>query len=140
MNQIIYDISKNIKRVFNKVDINLYIVGSYANNTQREDSDINVHLFSEDYDLDKQTKLIQLFRMSLDQKINKKLKISTYDIKSLTTDKPSLSQIEHYCRLYNGSYVAHNDFGLDPSKIRTPDQNLTDLCNQINLAAQWFKD
>lgn len=138
MNPIIYEITKNIKKVFNKVDINVYIIGSYANYTERNDSDINLHLFSEDYDLDKQKKMMMLLKLSLSDEINNKLNLKTFDIKSLTAKQPSLSRVEHNCRLYNGAYNVHNDFGLDPTKIRTPHPDLMDLCNQISLHNKWL--
>lgn len=138
MNPLIYDITKNIKKIFNKVDINVYVIGSYANGTEREESDINFHLFSEDYDLEKQKKMMMLLRLSLPDEVNSKLNLKNYDIKSLTTNKPSLSRTEHHCRLYNGAYNVHNDFGLDPTKIRTPHPDLMDLCNQISLHNKWF--
>jgi hypothetical protein len=138
MNPLIYKVSKDFKNVFNKIDINTYLVGSYASGTEREDSDINLHLFSEDYDFDKQSKLLKLFNMSQSKEVRQKLNIQFFDIKSLTSQTPSLSYIEHYARLYNGAYNAQNDFGIDPTLIRRPDPKLSDLCNQISLQKGWL--
>jgi len=131
MNEVIYDISKSIKKVFNKVDLNAYLVGSYANQTEHQNSDINIHLYQEDFDFEKSHKLSKLLEFSLPQEIKSKIKFLLYDIKSLKTNKASLSFIEHYCRLYNSAHIIQNDFGLDPVTLRQPNNDLKDLCNRI---------